>query len=207
MTIASSPKTSVLAKLTAQVMDEKRTAAKTLTPVAGEAPFVPAKVPLAFPSDLPGSFMSHEGMYGAAKDLRRHAASLIQIAEALDALSGFDSVPGGRVGPSAADLQKQKEKEGDERMKAINAERDAKSPPEAAQTTPPEVDADEAESFAERQTRLAAEAQAHTFRSTDEAVSPAVEQWTCPEHGKAVEKTSSKGRQFKGCPDCGQFER
>jgi len=180
MTIAAPAKTSVLAKLTASVMEEKRTASRTLTPVAGEE-----KPPLAFPSDLPGSFMSHEGMRESAKDIRRHAASLIVIADAIDALSGFDTVEGGRVGRSAAEIQKEKEREADERVKAKAV---ADVPEESAQPAPEE-------SFADRQARLSEEAKASFFK------------WACPDHGKAVRKVSGKGREYIGCPDCNQFER
>jgi hypothetical protein len=192
MTIAAPAKTSVLAKLTASVMEEKRTAARTLTPVPGEEKPAPT-----FPSDLPGAFMSHEGMFQSAKDLRRHADTLVQIANALDEMSGFDSLDGRTRTVKPSDIQREKEREADERVKAKEI---ANDPPEAVQTTPREAvqTTPRDESFADRQTRLAEEAQAAAFTPTG---------WTCPTHGKAVPKTSSKGREYNGCPDCSQFER
>jgi len=180
MTIAAPAKTSVLAKLTASVMEEKKAAARTLTPVAGEAGA--PKPALTFPSDMDGAFMSHESMAQSARDIRRHATSLIVIADAIDALSGIDTAEGWRPPKSATEIKREKEHAADVRAKAV-----ADGLVEGA---------DETESFADRQTRLAAEAQAAVFKG-----------WTCPDHGKAVEKVSGKGRAFLGCPDCNQFER
>jgi hypothetical protein len=60
------------------------------------------------------------------------------------------------------------------------------------------------EDFAARQERLAAEAQA----SLSDVLPKTEEEWVCPDHGKAVEKTSpTTQRVYIGCPDCTKFKR
>ena len=191
--MATEKGTSVLASLTASVMAEKRTEARKLTPVEGEfqAPF---------PSDLngpgqPKGFMSHETMRDAAKDLRRHAQQLIDIADALDAMSGFAT--GDTVKP--VDDTKQREAEADARAAAREAA--AAPTPDEETTAPTEEPVDFNAAFAEKQ-RLAQEA---VFKQQPEQVDLG---WLCPEHGKATVKTSAKTqRQYVGCPDCNQFKR
>lgn len=208
MTIPSS-RTSVLAKLTADVMAEKKTAARALTPVAGESR--PAPIPTVFPSDMDGSFMSHEAMAMASKDLRRHAVNMVQIADAIDVLSGMET----EVKPSPVDTTKQKEREADARAaKRAGSVKSFEDIPQVAAARAM-MDADTTESFAERQTRLAEEAQAaldtvlpqlpHTPFNDLPAEMPG---WKCPTHGKVIVKISSKtSRKFNGCPDCNLFER
>lgn len=197
-------KPSVLASLTAQVMttsDEKKKAARKLTPVEGETA---AEAPL-WPTDLnvPGSgkgFMSHEAMRASAVDLRRHAASLIEIADALDIYTGDSTVPGGVV-ESIDEARKRKEAEGD----AKAAER------AAAKAADPDTEAFKADFEAKQkaaQEAVYGKPEADQPSEANEA-EPERAVWKCPIHDKAgIEKKSpSSGRTFIGCPDCKAFAR
>ena len=184
MTTDTGARTSVLAKLTASVMEEKKQAARALTPVAGEHRPAPRAAVLPhtkalFPNDIPQEVI--EGKVAELSLIIEH------LTEARDALMRVVEMP-----------------------IAIEA-----SDPDAVQK---EVERAADETFAARQDRLAAEAQAAVFskpakpapltaeNSIDaDAVVPV--SWLCPVHGKAVGKTSSKGRAFIGCPDCNQFQR
>jgi len=190
-------KTSILGRLTADIMAEKKKVNKTLTPVAGEAK--PAAIersePTAssLPSDLPGAFMSAETMTMHAKDLRKYAEDLRRQADDLEKIAdGIDVVNG------APDKV--------EALSKAEAEREA-----ALAKREDERKADEKANMPDFRT-LQKAAQEAVFGKADvpeEApVSPAVEQWTCPEHGvPGVVKTSAKGREFIGCPDCNKFQR
>ena len=50
----------------------------------------------------------------------------------------------------------------------------------------------------------AAAAQAATFTNTDAKASGL---WLCPTHGSASERTSKKGRKYRACDECSDFER
>lgn len=194
---------SILASLTAQVMAEKTDAARKLTPVAGEvgAPPEPAAQP-RWPTDLnmrdhPGGFMSHETMRDAAKDLRRHAASLIEIADALDRYSGMGTDAAQVVDLDA--LRKQKEREADERVAAANS--NAEMANEAIEPGATE--------FQQRFAEMQAEAQAAVFGKPSADQPSEADEWRCPVHDvPGVTKTSpSSGREFIGCPNCTKFKR
>lgn len=60
------------------------------------------------------------------------------------------------------------------------------------------------ESFEESFARKQAEAQAAVFTHTD---AKAEGLWLCPVHGSAVEATSKKGRKYRRCEACSEFER
>jgi hypothetical protein len=165
-------RTSVLATLTASVMAEKKTAARALTPVAGERAVLP-RTEQMFPNDLPQEVIAQK-----VGELTRIIDHLTQ---ARDALAGVVEQP---VPEAVVDLdaaRKAKEREADEKA----AERNFNS------------------EFEE----LKAQAQREAFGVPEDQLLT-VGEWTCPTHGKAIEKTSSKtGRLYRGCPDCNQFER
>lgn len=200
---------SVLASLTSEVMEKKKHAARQLTPVAGEAKAQgqPPVIAPTFPSDLPGSFMSKEGMRTISGDLRRHAATLVQIADGLDAESGFTTAPSVLV--SLPDVIKEKEREADARVAAsvaeetdetaqfrANFEAQKKAAQDAVYGTPAIAAA-----------QAAADAGGGPLEVMTDAMEATV--WTCPTHGKpGIEKTSPKsGRTFLGCPNCNAFAR
>ena len=74
-------KKSVLATMAAEVMAEKKTAARALTPVAGEVGAPLPVTPAAFPNDMPTEVVQQK-----SGELRRIAGHLIEAADALDAL-------------------------------------------------------------------------------------------------------------------------
>lgn len=158
-----------LSQLTADVMAQKTTASKTLTPVAGEArpPALP-KTDAPFPNDMPSEVIEQK-----VGELDRIIGHLVEARDAMAALVNMP-LPGEVV---------------DEKAEQKAAERAAD------------------EKFAEHMKQLQSEAQAAVFAPTEE-VGPTDDGWTCPEHGKAVEKTSKKtGATFIGCPDCNLFAR
>lgn len=174
-------KTSVLAKLTAEVMAEKRTAAKALTPVEGEARPTTTGQPLptgpldgkhktSFPFDDPQTILI------ALSTARKHVDAIrSELDHVADGVKALETLYGGGIkedsAPDPKAAQKEREKEADE-------------------------------SFKERQERLAAEAQEAVFKPKEVSDS-----WVCPDHGEAIDKVSSKGRPFRGCPTCNKFER
>lgn len=178
--------TSVLANLTAAVMSEKKTEARKLTPVAGEV--APAKP--VMPNDV-GVFMSNETLAQHRDALRKFAADAVAIAEGIDVMLGEPEAVARKTKADEELEQKLAEKEAD--RKAADAKRDFNA------------------EFAAQQKA----AQAAVFKPTvvpdvTEDVTPAEPDlgWLCPEHGKAIIKTSAKTqRQFVGCPDCNQFKR
>jgi hypothetical protein len=189
---------SVLASLTSEVMETKKAAARRLTPVEGERTVPSGMIqPIAptFPSDLPGAFMSKEGMRDAAKDLRRHAGTMIEIADALDNLSGQSTEKGlADLKAIVADGIKAKEREADERA----AEPDFNATFKAQQIKA------QAAAFAAETAAAAAAAPAPVLSPP----SPSPD-WVCPTHKKpGIPKVSpSSGRSFIGCPECHAFAR
>lgn len=191
----TSEKTSILARLTADIMAEKQKVNRaTLTPVAGEAKPSPVvrseSITPSLPHDLPGAFMSAETMTMHAASLRKYAADLRRYADDLEKVAdGIDVVNG--VPDKVEELTtaerkreealalRERERQGDERAKSP----DFKSIQQAAQDA------------------------AFGPLGTVSTQSIATE-WTCPEHKvPGVVKTSAKGREFVGCPDCKAFQR
>lgn len=176
-------KTSILARLTADIMEEKKKANRTLTPVAGEAKPAPVVAPPAkpeLPADLPGAFMSAETMTMHAAnlrkyaiDLRRQADDLEKIADGIDVVNGVED----KV-ESLSKAEREREAALAKREEERQADEKAKSP---------------------------------DFRTLQKAAQEAVfgpDEWRCPEHGvEGVVKTSAKGREFIGCPECKAFKR
>ena len=179
-----SERTSMLAGLTAEVMGDKTKAAKkNLTPVAGEGkPAAPTRIlpmaPAPFPNDMPQEVIEQK------------AAELTVIIEHLiasrDALLLLIERP---IPAEIIDL--------DQQRKATEAKAD--------------------EDFAARQERLREEAQAslddvlhkdNLDGTTGVTVTDLTEEWTCPDHGAAEEKTSpATGKTYIGCPECVRFKR
>lgn len=189
MTAPKEGRTSVLATLTAEVMQDKKDAARKLTPVAGEA-----GAPV-IPNDT-GIFMSNEALHTHAQQLRKFAADAIAISDGLDELVNEPSETPVVVDLDAA--RKAKEAEGDARAKA--REDEAEAADEQA------VEAEEKTDFAADFAAKAAAAQASVFKP--EAAAPG--EWVCPVHGGPVtDRVSGKGRPYIGCHDltCTQFKR
>lgn len=179
--MSEAPK-SALASLVADVMTEKKAAAK-LTPVDGEAR--PTRA--ALPNDT-GLFLSNEQLREHAVQLRKFAADAIVIADGIDKLVTSENLPPSseapELGKKPVDLdaaRKQKEFEADLRAKERAAQEAVfKAPADDTETEdPPETPA------------------------------PATDEWVCPTHQKpGIEKTSTvTGRKFIGCPDCNLFKR
>lgn len=195
--------TSVLASLTAQVMDTMDTkvaASRQLTPVAVERG-APLNAPGSLPNDT-GIFMSNEALFEHAAQLRKFAADAIAIADGIDA-----RIAGTYLG-STADVAKPID------LDAVRKEKEAAADAKAAKPKP------EPTAFDADLAAKAAAAQAATFKapaddteSEDPDPAPAVASeapagWVCPTHGKVIDKVSTKtGRSFRGCPECNLFER
>jgi len=175
---AESKGASVLARLASEVMDGKKAEARKLTPVAGEA--APAVLPKT-QETFPNDF-PQEVIEQKVGDLTR---IINHLTEARDALAGLVDAPLPEKVVDLKAVQKAKEAAAD-----FNADFRAKQ--EAAQ--------------AEVYKAAAAEGVIPV-----EDILPLVGGefgWTCPTHGKAIEKTSQKtGRTFIGCPECNLFRR
>lgn len=181
---------SVLAGLVADTMSDKTKAAgRKLTPVESELrPSV--RVP-----DVPGDFLTDEGLAmtardlrSFAKDLRRQADGLEKVADGIDKMRGQE--PEAETAPAVD--QKQREFEADLRAKERAAQEATFKSAEGASPVSevPEAGATDETAPDDRN------------RQPDPA------SWKCPTHGKSIEKVSSRsGMKFIGCPDCNLFER
>lgn len=179
---------SVLASLTASVMEEKVAASRPkLTPVAGEAGPPATRLP-----DVPGDFLTDEGIADVATGLRGYADYLNKVADGLDKMRGVE--------PSAApvdlaQMRKQKERAADAKA--------------AANPTVFETALAEKAAAAQAATFDRVKVAVNTEPVKPIAIAPVPDGgWTCPTHGRAIEKTSATtGRVYRGCPDCNLFER
>jgi hypothetical protein len=184
--MAESKGSSVLAALTAEVMAEKKSEARKLTPVEGEmAPAVLPKTTESFPNDFPQEVI--EQKVGELTRIIDH------LTDARDAIARLVEAP---IPEKVVDLKaEQKKREADADFNA-----DFKAKQEAAQTAVFEpADVDVTRTIVNGETVVKEYDQ--TERNTDFG-------WVCPMHGKAVIKTSQKtGRTFVGCPDCNLFKR
>lgn len=182
--------TSVLSKLTAEVMAEKKTEVRKLTPVAGEAGT--SLTSPSLPNDI-GVIFSNEQLREAMGALRRYSTMLTDVAEGIAVYVGD---------PVAVERQKVRDTALEQKLAEKEADRQAAKRGEAA---------DFNAAFKAKQE----EAQAATFEADAEGEpdeSPALllpvdYGWVCPDHGKAANKTSPQGRQYVGCPDCNKFKR
>lgn len=204
MTIAEG-RTSVLAKLTADVMAEKKVAARTLTPVEGEVrPSIKpapekAAAPIPDVALLKGDIFPYDGGISeqavfSIRNIRDNLSKITQYGAMIEeCLQSIEREVGLHVGgipkrepgaPTAEELaQKEKEKFAD----------DLAAKAKAAQ----------AQVFTEPSGEAVALAEDMGEDESEEA-----DGWTCPDHGKAIDKVSAKsGRTFRACPDCKLFER
>lgn len=176
---------SVLDSMTAGILGQKagKTAAAGLTPVVGEKPRS------AIPADLPGNFMAAEGIRDAAKDLRAHAVLLLSVADSLDTLTGMTTAVEVDPAQLVADAKKKAEREADARVAAAKPQ-----------------------DFAAQYATMQAKAQQAVFSPdadkppTSGSVSAG---WACPVHGAkhTEEKVSRKGRAYRVCNQCLEFEK
>lgn len=180
---------SVLDQMSAGIMDAKRAKTAKLTPVGVEtAP----KGPLEF-TDSPASFP-----YDKPDVIQKALAdALVQIDFVRDGvlalIAAFGQSPySANTGPSASDIQREKEREADERVRFK-------------------------QSFAQMQ-RVAQEATFSAPEDEDRVEPVAVPQpatmlsesgWACPQACQVRPNmvTSRKGRTYAMCPKCGDFER
>lgn len=198
MTADKEARASVLASLTAEVMADKKTEARKLTPVAGEAgaPRIADEV----------AFLGHEEVESVIRELRRAGNEALAAADRLEL--GLGKTPEDRAAEKAATDQKLAEREAD--RKAADREKakagDAKAAARVAAAEPVEGEVEAPTDFAAAFAAKQAEAQAQVF-GKPAAAEPEAE-WKCPTHDKVgVAKTSKAGRPFIGCPDCNQFKR
>lgn len=188
---------SIIASMASDIVNRKSAAASVLTPVQGEAIKQPGTLPKTtamFPNDQPGEVVA-----GVIRELERQIANLIGVVESLRGAAGIED-------PIAVIV------EGEE-AKLREAAADLKAAAKAKKLTP------ETQAITDNMARLKASAQAEAFTGGPtveciiaEADDPEVaangkpKGWTCPEHGKAIDKTSPKGRAYRGCPECRNFE-
>ena len=196
---------SVLQDMTKGILDTKATKAAKLTPVAGETTTTVAQMAAGIP-DIPQVFLTNEAVADVAKDLRRQAALLIEVADGLDILTATKTA----VAPPDTTVEDTKaaEKAADEKARTTGA---------GTVLTP------EAQKLVDHMTELQASAQSATFASLDagaeEPSQPmgnessadtgvAPTGWVCPDHGGTVQQlTSRKGRVYMACTECDQFEK
>jgi hypothetical protein len=179
------------------IMTRKASKASKLTPVAGETGMTVAQA--ASIPEVPEVFLTNEAVTDVARDLRRQAALLVEVADGLDILTTTSTV-----------------KVPDEKKEAIGAKVVAEK---AADARIAAVEEATGESFSDRMKRLTASAQASAFKAADdggsenEADGDAEEAsgWECPEHGdlNLTTLTPRKGEPYLMCGigDCEQFEQ
>lgn len=197
MTDKTAATSSVLDMMTAGVMARKANAAAKLTPVSGEVTPIHVAVspveaayrtPAAFPFDDPQTTILA---------LQKARAEVMHVLDGIDALLAlYGSEPAVRaVVPDPDAERKAAEREADKRIAAQGG------------------------SFAEQYDKLQAEAQAAVFKEPVTKVTEAVTMapitkdrpipigWVCPEHGTFEKRLSRKGREYRACTDCDEFER
>jgi len=183
---------SVLDSMTAGIMDRKsgRSESKGLTPVAGE---LPAKAGIP---DVPEVFLTNEAVADVARDLRAQATLLLQVADALDARTGVVTATVPPVRFIAESEARQKEREADERIRQIKA---------TETTAAPSILPVYADLQKQAQDAVFAAVQP-TMPARAGSVAPG---WKCPTPGATyVEvKSSRKGREYRVCSRCPEFEK
>ena len=169
----------VLDQMTAGIMQQKANKSTKLTPVAGEAVSSLPKTPAAFPNDQP-----QEVTEGIIRDIEIQIVRLQEVVTALRLLTGAveSTDEGPTLTPVSATLKVDKEAE---------------------------AKADENVAFTANYARLQAEAQAAVFKDAPPTVAPLAKGWECPVHGgtSLQSLTSRKGRMYKACTQCEEFER
>lgn len=172
----------MLDEMTKGIKERKVEAAgPRLTPVGTEASPVKPSIP-----EVKEVFLTNEAVTDIAKDLRKQAQLLLNVAEGLDQLTGtVHELP--------------------------DVVADAKAEERAA-----DKKAAEREELGERMKRLTDEAQAAVYAAadavTEEPVAPKqTVGWECPKHpnDEPIRLTSRKGRSYLACDQvgCTQFEK
>jgi len=180
---------SVLDAMTAGILDRKANKAQSvgLTPVAGEAapkpPLCDISTPAEFPFDRPDLIQK------ALADAREQVVFVLDGIDRIIAAFGANPY---RTDTVMAPDTKAAEREADERARAYAAA----NPPDRGPNEPVDFSAD----YAAKQ----AAAQAAVFTSGSAAPG-----WVCPVHGKSStqETLSKKGRKYRICTKCPEFER
>lgn len=176
---------SVLDQMTAGIMSRKATAAARLTPVAGEVAVTHAlpRTSAPFPNDQPAEVVSDTIIV-----LERQIAHLQEVVAALRLLANQPAET-----PVDLDAQRRdRERAADERINHLTAVANGQA--QAVDDAEQEAAQQFVASFAAK----SAAAQAATFKPVG---------WVCPEHRVAEVKTSRKGREYRACPQCTEFER
>lgn len=189
---------SVLDSLTAGIVEGKRNRGTKLTPVGTEVRVANAagealgRTSAAFPNDHPA-----EAVLRGVELIREQMAAIEVALQAVEAQLGA-RVNGEPIVDEVA------------RNKAAEAAADAKH---AAAAEAVAVIAEEpvgSETAVAAVARFNAEFAAKARAAQDAVFTPpsgdVAAGWVCPEHGKAIEKTSRKGRKYMACPDCTRFE-
>ncbi len=187
MTNRTDATAAVLDEMVAGIMGVKANKAIRLTPVGMET---------AMPLDVPGVTLAREGLADVAKDLRRQAQLLLDVADGLDVMLGKpEAVEADAARKAEADdvlAQKEQERRADDKAAAAAGDKKA------------EERVEQAESFDARFSRLTDEAQAATF-------APRITRagWVCSTHGDEdlQDRTSPKGRKYLACGKCKEFQR
>lgn len=183
----------VLGMMTAHITGRKTQAAARLTPTGSEVTrtHVLPKTDAPFPNDQPQEVVEQKIV-----ELERIIAQLQDAVAALRTLAGKDA----EAPVDLAAERKVRERAADE----AHATRVAEANEAIAQADTVD-DAVEVVARFNRNFKAQQEvAQAATFT---QPAAPEEKGWTCPQHGKFVIRLSSKKREFRGCPECTQFER
>lgn len=243
--MAAANGTSALQALAAGIMGEKVRRNAVLTPTPSEKavsrrraehkalPVTAAGVPM----DVPGAILVPESLADIAKDARRHAATLIEIADGIDRLLGAadpaieasQAVAKGEAPVSLTIEQHAREQVIAEMTEAVEAVSDEDLSLVLEQKAPGTT-----ETFQERLARLTREAQAATFAKAPDStveggedpeqpaddtvtvgaaeVSVAADGWTCPEGHGYIDAISPRGRKYRKCSkfdskECSEFEK
>jgi hypothetical protein len=181
--------TSVLDQMVAGTGQQKRDKAATLTPVGTEkgGPLDPHFGVPRLP-EVPEVFLTQEAIGDIAKDLRRQAGVLLDVADGLDR----------HLGREAHTIIRSSEAPSPDEVRAAQKEL--------------EKAADAAAQFAAQFSAQQAEAQAAVFQPAPEAEAASggsTSGWTCPTHGADFlnQLTSRKGRKYLACESCTEFEK
>jgi hypothetical protein len=191
----------ILDAMTREVQGAKPQRGTKLTPVGTEkiaAKLTQAAEPLRIP-DLPTVFMPQEGIEQAARESRYWGLKLIEIADGIEKGLGMEPSPLAAV--VEAEEQKLRERAADLAhlaRKAADSTVDGGEDPVDA-PAPTDVSSFSADFKAKQEA-----AQAAAFTKPATAVTDG---WACPEHGVFEDATSPKGRKFRRCTECKQFEK
>lgn len=204
--------TSVLDQMTAGITERKQARTATLTPVGTEKGGPESRIPV----DTPRVMFAPELLLETADGLQKHAESLLSVARDLRLMAGNPAEVEANLAAKVAVEEKLMEREADRRVADREAAEAGDKRAQARVDNEP-TDEQTGEAFAARMKRMQAEAQAATFASNDApaaepipvASGSPVEGWVCPTHGDAnlTEMTSRKGRKYRACTTCAQFEK